>query len=382
MKKVTVTLVLAALLALPGCAVRSYPRPVTAKEKAQTNSAFALDTAGAMLLSSINAGPRYPIKRQMATIDFQYYLDPRLRQDPRAFYPRPEAAPEVTVVEKLADTPEAEVFFLRWPSQYRPQNPAFAFYYAQYIEDQTAYAVYCKAKRGNRAAMVVSHGWTGGDIRKLYQAERPFEYAAMGYDTVMMQQPYHGLRAPAGSKFSGEYFFSGEVARSNEAMCQSVTDVRGLVMWLRSRYEVVGLKGGSLGGIATLQTAAVESDLDFAIAWVPPSSLGDLPPDSPLIPFINQGLRAAGLSPAQTREVLFVSSPTNFKPLIPKDNVLIVAGMGDNFVPTYMPARVWEAWDRPNIYWFAGGHAYNFELKESQEVERKFLEARLPKPGR
>ncbi|HUT55880.1 MAG TPA: hypothetical protein VM658_20990 [bacterium] len=375
------TLLLAAMLSLSAssCAVKTYPRPVTAKEKMDSNVAHAIDTTGAKLMARVYTGPDYDLARQHATIDYSYYLDPKFKADPRLFYPAPGSLPEVEVVERLAEDDRVEVSLIKWPSLYHPMNPAFAPYYDTYTETHTAYGVYLKSKRGNKGAIVISHGWTGGDITKSYKIEKMEGLVDAGYDAVMIQQPYHGLRAPADSKFSGEYFFSGEVARTNEAFCQTVTDVRSMVMWLKDHYEVVGIKGGSLGGITTLLTAAVDDTIDFAIAWVPPSSFGDMPEDSPLIPFIIEGLKESGLDRQKIADIMYVSSPDNFRPAIPKDDILIFAGMGDNFVPPYMPAKVWEAWDQPEIFWFAGGHVVNFELKQSMEIQREFLIKHLQK---
>ena len=41
----------------------------------------------------------------------------------------------------------------------------------------------------------------------------------------------------------------------------------------------------------------------------------------------------------EAEDVLYVSNPANFEPAINKDNVLIIAGMGDNFVPPDQPAE-------------------------------------------
>jgi dienelactone hydrolase len=375
------TLLIAAMLSLSvcSCAVKTYPRPVTAREKMDSNLAHAIDTAGARLVARVDAGPKYDLTRQKATIDYSYYLDPKFRADPRLFYPAPPSLPAVEVVKKIAEDDNVEVSLIKWPSLYHPMNPVFAPSYETYIETHTAYAVYMKSKRGNKGVIVISHGWTGGDITKSYKLEKMEDLADIGYDAVLIQQPYHGLRMPAGSKFSGEYFFSGEVARTNEAFCQTVTDVRSMVMWLKPSYEVVGIKGGSLGGITTLMTATVEPRIDFAVAWVPPSSLGDIPEDTPLAPFVVEGMRASGLDQDLVRQILYVSSPANFPPAIDKDDVLIIAGMGDNFVPPAQPTRVWENWGHPEIIWFAGGHVLNFQNKLCQEAERGFMLEHLKK---
>ncbi len=373
-------LLLSALAALIlGCAVKEYPRPVTRGEKARVNVAHSIDTAGAKTLGGLyNLATKKD--RQSLTIDYQYYLSPSFREDPRSFYPEVTGPPEKVSMEKIGETDEAEVFLMRWPSTYKPRNPAFSPYYEKWPETHEAWAVYVKGKTPNRAAIVVSHGWTGKDLHKEYKrgTRNLFGYEEAGYDALMIQQPYHGLRAPEDGFFSGEYFLSAEIALTNEAFAQTVTDARCAAMWLRERYEVVGAEGGSLGGITTLLLAAMDDKLNFAIAWVPPSMVGTVPMESALAHFVADGYARAGLGRADVEDILYVTNPANMKPAIDKEDILIFAGMGDNFVPPSQTLAVWEAWDRPPIIWFAGGHAVNYQIKDCREKELEFLIERLP----
>jgi pimeloyl-ACP methyl ester carboxylesterase len=367
-------------IALSNCAVKTYPRPVTAKEKLQTNIAHTVDDIGAVAHHYIlAAGPRYDTGRQVPTItNYEFYYDPAFIKDPDKFYLAPEGLPEVTQ-ELMEDTEGYKVYFLTWPSQYFPRNPEFAPLYERYVENHRCYAVYYRSNKGNRGALVSSHGWTGGDVRKDHKVENPERHLSTGYDMVYIQQPYHGLRMPASSEFSGEYFLSGELARMNEAICQAVTDVRSMVNWLRKDYQVVGVIGASLGGIVTLCTAMVEDNLDMAIALVPPSSLGDIPEDTRLAPYVVKGIRQAGLEREDVQKILYVSSPANYPPDIPVKNILIIAGMGDNFVPPDQPKKVWEAWGYPNIHWYPGGHILHFQKKKAMRMEEEFLKDHLPR---
>ena len=77
-------------------------------------------------------------------------------------------------------------------------------------------------------------------------------------------------------------------------------------------------------------------------------------------------------------DVLYVSNPVNFEPAIPRENILIFAGMADNFVPPDQPLAVWEAWGKPKIIWFAGGHAINYQKEFCEQREREFISAYLP----
>jgi len=366
---------------LSSCAVQFYPREVTRTEKLAANVAFQVDTIGAMLLRSTVAGQASKPENQKLLIDsYMFYADPKFH-DPRNFYPEPAPVKEMKV-ELWKDAKDYQVFLCSWPSSYQPVNPDFRKLYEQYQEDWTVYALYFKQKKPVKAAVVMTHGWTGGDVRSQAQTRtnritRPLE---LGFDVLFIQQPYHGRRAPKGSFFSGSMFLSTEVSRLNEAMCQAVTDMRSGIRWLKAHdYKVVGMYGGSLGGVVTLATAVAEPQLDFAIAWVPPSSWADLTSNSQLVPYVVQGIWNSGIGFDAAREIFYPASPANFKPAIAKEDVLIVAGMGDNFVPVNQPIIVWENWGKPGIYWFPGGHVMNFGSKQALKVEDEFFARQLAK---
>ena len=361
------------------CAVQFYPRPVTPHEKAQSNFAHAFDTFGAIILRDFQAKDNKKPENQKILVDsYMFYADPKFK-DPKNFYPTPGPMKDVKMT-LWKDTKDYQIFYVNWPSQYSPVNPDFKKLYDTYQEDWTVYALYYKLKKPSQAAVVMTHGWTGGDIRGMQQASnRVTRPLGLGFDVLFIQQPYHGLRAPKGSFFSGSMFLSAEVSRLNEAVCQAVTDMRTGIRWMKQDHKIVGMYGGSLGGVVTLATTVAEPQLDFAIAWVPPSSWADLTSNSQLVPYVVQGIYGAGIGFDQARQIFYPSSPANFKPAIPKEDILIIAGMGDNFVPPTQPILVWERWDKPNIHWFPGGHVLNFGMKESLQAEDEFFARQLAK---
>ena len=112
---------------------------------------------------------------------------------------------------------------------------------------------------------------------------------------------------------------------------------------------------------------------------MPPSSWADLTSNSQLVPYVVQGIYNSGIGFDQARQIFYPTSPANFKPAIPKEDILIIAGMGDNFVPVIQPILVWERWGEPEIHWFPGGHVLNFGMKDSLKVEDEFFARQLAK---
>jgi len=362
------------------CAVQFYPRPVTGKEKAEANVAHAVDSFGAgFLRSTIAAQASNPERQKPVIQNYMFYADPKFK-DPKNFYPEPKPITEMKQ-ELYRDRKNYQILLVSWPSSYQPVNPEFRKLYEKYQEDWTVYALYLKQKRPTDKGVVMTHGWTGGKVTDQLQVStnRITRLADQGWDVLFVQQPYHGFRMPQDSYFSGELFISGEVSRLNEAMCQAVTDMRSAIQWMKKDHKLVGMYGGSLGGVVTLMTTVNEPNLDFAIAWVPPSSWADLTSNSQLVPYVVQAIYDSGIGFETAKQIFYPTSPANFQPAIPKEDVLIIAGMGDNFVPVNQPILLWERWDKPEIYWFPGGHIINFGQKQALQAEDEFLARQLKK---
>jgi hypothetical protein len=168
----------------------------------------------------------------------------------------------------------------------------------------------------------------------------------------------------------------------NEAMCQAVTDIRSIKAWLRPKYEVVGLMGKNMGATASLMTAVVDEDVDFVVAWEPPSSLGNIQPGTPLAPFAVGTMRAVGLDQDIMNRILYVSSPANYELAIPVKDVILFAGMGDVFVTPDQPQTLEKKWDQLDVVWYAGSHLLNLQKDLCRYRETRFLITHLPEDAR
>jgi len=115
----------------------------------------------------------------------------------------------------------------------------------------------------------------------------------------------------------------------------------------------------SLGGY----TAALWASLDklaFVIPVVPLVSIGDMVWDL----FRNEakvnGAIASGELLGLTREELRalyeVHCPLSYTPKVPLERRMILAGLGDEIIPSNQPQMLWTHWGKPRIHWFEGGH--------------------------
>jgi dienelactone hydrolase len=213
----------------------------------------------------------------------------------------------------------------------------------------------------SRPTVLALHGFSMGYPRFDAVALFAGELYRSGLDVALMTLPYHGRRAPADSRFSGEQFTATDIGQLNEAMRRAAYEIQAVATWLRRhRGGPVGLIGISLGGYLASLMAALVQDLDFVVPLVPPVCIGDLAWRF----FARSRHYGASREPAFSHEELRtayrVHSPLTYRPVVDKERLLILAGRGDKIVPPEHPHALWKHWDEPSIHWFSGSHLAPF----------------------
>jgi dienelactone hydrolase len=121
-----------------------------------------------------------------------------------------------------------------------------------YEVNNTVYAKYHPSKKKTKKAIILIHH-RGGDIETLDAMAKIF--ANRGISALTMLMPYHGIRAPSGTK-SGEFFTSANIKLTIDAFRQAVLEIHWATDWLQTLHSHIGILGISLGGIvATLACA-------------------------------------------------------------------------------------------------------------------------------
>src|SRR5690606_10922930 len=121
-------------------------------------------------------------------------------------------------------------------------------------------------------------GWGGGN-RHIHQFEFGVGYLhrKLGLDVYFYVTPFHWIRRPRGSFFSGELHPSPNIVRTNETFIQTIAELRQAVSVILGHNDnPVGVMGSSLGGYTSALLASLESRLDYAIPVLPPACLADL----------------------------------------------------------------------------------------------------------
>jgi pimeloyl-ACP methyl ester carboxylesterase len=198
----------------------------------------------------------------------------------------------------------------------------------------------------------------------------------MGLDVALFTLPFHGSRQTRFSPFSGHGFFAGGPARINEAFGQAVHDFRVFVDHLLTERGVprVGVMGVSLGGFTSALLAATEPRLQFAIPNVPLATLPDLVLEwEPIGSVVRASLKLFRHSIEDARAMLAVSSPLTYAPLLPRERLMVIGGIGDRLAPPKHSRLLWEHWKRCKLHWFVGSHLLHFDRGDYLRHIGRFL---------
>jgi pimeloyl-ACP methyl ester carboxylesterase len=281
---------------------------------------------------------------------------------PSRFFPVPDA-PAMRVTP-LGDGPlGTQVVDLSYPSDYQPFLPAARDMYLRATENLTARARWWTSGRG-RPAIVLLHGWGGGNH---WMTERAFGVAYWlrhGYDVAAFVLPYHGDRAPGtGAMRSGALFPSTNPLRTNEAFGQAIFDLRGLSRFLRGRGAgAVGALGMSLGGYTTALWASIagpddaaSGGIDFAVAMIPAVAMASLMWRHGEHSAARARAERAGITEDLLADAFAVHAPTTRPPRVPHAARFVIAGRGDRITPPDQAEALAAHWG-VDIRWFDGGH--------------------------
>ncbi|HET6374208.1 MAG TPA: alpha/beta hydrolase family protein [Candidatus Polarisedimenticolia bacterium] len=269
--------------------------------------------------------------------------------DPRLFYRTHGRIPEITI-ERERPSKLADVERFTFPSMHRIEGYPYA-------ETNVATGRLYRLRGNPRAPVaVLSHGWAHDAVRTV-EVIYVEPLLKAGFSVALPAHPFHFERTPSGTT-SGELMVSGDVVLTVEAFRQAVADLCGLVGWLRQAgHGVVGVIGYSLGGYLAALTACLRDDLEFVVIGAAGDSVVSPILDTGLGVNVREDLAASGMHERERLERAWgIISPGRFRPRVPKERVLIVAGVYDRIMLPRSVARLWESWGRPQIRWENQGH--------------------------
>jgi pimeloyl-ACP methyl ester carboxylesterase len=355
-------------------------------ERAQIQPSAALDVVLRTLAASLVGGLALPTgytpwKLRQALSDSAFYGALAERGDAHSFFHKPDrsvAMDSRPATRQMFRPKDGQCVDLRFQSPFEPVNPNQRDDYLRHKANQKAHARYWYHDHGPRPTIVALHGFTADfyHVNEWFFA-LPWLFR-MGYDVMLVTLPFHGRRQTRFSPFSGHGFFAGGPSRINEAFAQAVFDTRVFIDYLTKQRGVskVGVTGVSLGGFTTALLASVEDRLSFAVANVPLVSVPDLVMEwQPIGKTLSIALKLLSKTLIDARYLLAVSSPLTYAPVLPREQLMVIGGVGDRLAPPKHSRLLWEHWDRCRLHWFPGSHLLHMDRGAYIKQFRRFLHA-------
>jgi hypothetical protein len=291
----------------------------------------------------------------------EFYAELATTGDPRAVFHPPEPHDVRIAARRVRPPKGGRADALEFDSSYVALNPMVRAEYARHAANATAHVLHWRHHDGPRPTLCVLHGFGASAHAVNVAAFSLRRFFADGCDVALFTFPFHGPRRVDG-RSNGRELFAGGIPIFNEAVMHAVHDIRALLDHLEAQgVPRVGVTGISLGGYAAALLAAVEPRLDFVIPICAPTRLapftGAVLPDGRGLGLLS---RIAGC-PAELLELApAVTMGLSYPRVVPRDRLLIIAGIGDRISPAEQTLELWRHWDEPELHWFPGAHVLHF----------------------
>ncbi len=354
-----------------------------ARVGATAASDVVLRTLGASLVGALALPIGYhPLALRRALREREAYARFAEAGDAHAFFARPPRR-GVAIETRAVRTPfvfrprGGVVEDLVFESPFAPVLESARREYLRHAANRRAHARWFRHEREPRPTVIAIHGFSAD----LYHVNEwffsiPWLFES-GYDVLLVTLPFHGPRQTRFSPFSGHGFFAGGVGRINEAFAQAIFDLRIYVDHLFAvGVPRVGVTGVSLGGMTSALLATVEDRLSFAIPNVPVASIPDLVLEwEPIGTALRAAMAVTRTSMADARLLVAASCPLTYAPVLPRDRLFVIGGVGDRLAPPKHARVLREHWGECRMHWFPGSHLVHLDRGKYFRQIRLFLES-------
>jgi hypothetical protein len=346
--------------------------------EASANADVLLRTGAATLLAGV-AAPSVLLGDAGAQRErLRFYADLGRAGDPARAFPAPPAGIDV---EAVPSTPRAfhpraaEVCDLRFESPFEALHPPSRAGYAALRRNRTAWAQHWRHGDEPRPTLCVVHGFSASPYWfNSWFFALPW-FFRLGYDVLLYTMPLHGARRSPLIPMNGLELFTDGTGRLHEALFQAVHDLRVFFDHLEGEgVPAMAVTGLSLGGYVTGLMAAVEPRVHAAIPNAPVTDIARVMrlwfPAGALYA-VARHLR--GIDGDDFDAALAAHSPLSYPPVVDRDRLMIIGGLGDRLAPPEQSELLWEHWGRPRLHWYPGNHTVHIERGAYLKEMRRFL---------
>jgi hypothetical protein len=252
-----------------------------------------------------------------------------------------------------------------------PGEPARARWLG-YRPNRTGHAWLLRHRGPPRPWLVCVHGYRMGfPLADFLAFPAAWLHHELGLNVAFPVLPLHGPRKVGWR--TGDGFLSGDVLDIVHLQTQALWDIRRVIAWLRAEgAPAVGVYGLSLGAYTAALLAALEADLAFVVAGIPPVCYLDLARWNLPASMLGFAERLGLFAWDSLARVLRVISPLALPPQVARDRRYLFAAIADRLVPPGHAIDLWQHWERPRLTWYAGSHV---SFGWQPEVRTVLLEA-------
>lgn len=214
-----------------------------------------------------------------------------------------------------------------------------------------------KEKPNNNVNCIIVHGWRMTNLEPIYKMFTD-NLINEGYNIYYYTLPYHFEREPKESMFNGELMVGANIDRTLLSVRQVVSDLRALISWLKNKNRgKVVLIGVSLGGLMTNLVGVVDNKIDGLISIIYANSLAYSVFKTIPGKYIKMDYENNNFTYDKLKYYWEIITPSNFKPIINKDKILLVSGIYDKYVHIEDTDSLWESWEKPKRLRLKCGHS-------------------------
>ena len=312
-----------------------------------------------------------PVSNTLADIDT--YAGRPLEE----LFPPPQVLPDVSVTARwrLPGLRSEDIVFR---SLHVPLEPKFRRRYLQHYGETHRVYARCIRPAGarRRPRLLYLHGYMQPETYIEELALLTSMALRLNVEIIQLQPPYHGRRAPRGSRFSGEFYWTADLVRSLEALRQTLLDARTLLRWLLEEDDrPVGVTGLSLGGALTLMLTCLDGRFAFSIPLIAHMDLAALVADAPVLAKMRRDLRSFGWGTKEFGAFVKSLGWYSLRPQLPADRIFMIAASNDRFFDPRIVQQMWRRWGKPAIRWYPTSHmGFITHLPEALDAMRVFID--------
>jgi dienelactone hydrolase len=181
--------------------------------------------------------------------------------------------------------------------------------------------------------------------------------AEKGVAALFLKMPYYGPRREAGIK---RRMISPDPRETVASMTQAILDIRRATAFLAAQKEIdpnrLGIFGISLGGITGSLALTAEPRLQNACFLLAGGDLGKVAWESKELEKVRQQWIDGGGDERTFRDTLGVIDPVRYAPNARGRRILMLNAKEDEVIPKECTIALWEAFGKPDICWYDGGH--------------------------